>query len=228
MDWKCEDVIDATLRPAKSREDFELHLATLEWSLIDPIIIHSEADIKATNWRERRLKPFYHQIQNLITFCRRLPIALIADDVGLGKTISAGLILSELISRKRVNRTLVIVPKVLAEQWVGELHLKFGITAKAAFGDKLGEELRRNTPVVVTTYQSVSSRLAVLEPGQFDLCIFDEAHKLRNLHGSQNPPKMAENVRAALRRRPFKYVVMLTATPIQNRIWDLYSLIDLL
>jgi len=228
MDWKCEDVIDATLRPAKCREDFELHMAALEWSLIDPIIINSEADIKATNWRDRGLKPFHHQIQNLITFCRRLPIALIADDVGLGKTISAGLILSELLSRKRVNRTLVIGPKVLMEQWVGELDQKFGITAKAALGKDLDAELRRNTPVVVTTYHSASARLAGLEPGQFDFCIFDEAHKLRNLHGSQVPPKMAENVRASLLRRPFKYVVMLTATPIQNKIWDLYSLIDLL
>ncbi len=203
-------------------------MAALEWSLIDPIIINSEDDIKATNWRDRGLRPFTHQIQNLITFCRRLPVTLIADDVGLGKTISAGLILSELISRKRVNRTLVICPKVLTEQWVGELDQKFGITAKEATGAGLDAELQRNTQVVVTTYHSVSSRLESLLPGQFDLCILDEAHKLRNLHGAQKTPAMAENVRTALQRRPFKYVVMLTATPIQNKVWDLYSLIDLL
>ncbi len=203
-------------------------MAALEWSLIDPIIINSEDDIKATNWRDRGLRPFTHQIQNLITFCRRLPVTLIADDVGLGKTISAGLILSELISRKRVNRALVICPKVLTEQWVDELDQKFGITAKEASGAELDVELQRNTPVVVTTYHSNSRRLESLTPGQFDLCILDEAHKLRNLHGAQKPPAMAENIRAALERRPFKYVVMLTATPIQNKVWDLYSLIDLL
>ena len=228
MDWKCEEVRDRSLRAAASSREFELHMAALEWSLIDPIIINSEDDIKATNWRDLGLRPFTHQIQNLITFCRRLPVTLIADDVGLGKTISAGLILSELISRKRVNRTLVICPKVLTQQWVGELDQKFGITAKEATGADLDVELERNTPVVVTTYHSASSRLERLSPGQFDLCILDEAHKLRNLHGAQNTPAMAENVRAALERRPFKYVVMLTATPIQNRVWDLYSLIDLL
>lgn len=62
----------------------------------------------------------------------------------------------------------------------------------------------------------------------FDLCILDEAHKLRNLHSAQKPPKMAVKVREALERRPFKFVMMLTATPIQNKIWDLYSLLDLL
>src|SRR5947208_6660643 len=60
------------------------------------------------------------------------------------------------------------------------------------------------------------------------MLILDEAHKLRNLHGSQKPPKMAERIHKALDARLFKYVLMLTATPIQNRLWDIYSLVDLL
>jgi superfamily II DNA or RNA helicase len=228
MSWKCEDVPDPTLSPAADRQAFELHLAALDWSLIDPIVINGAEDIKSRNWRDRGLEPFSHQIQNLITFCRRLPVALIADDVGLGKTISAGLILSELIARRRVNRALVISPKVLAPQWVAELDEKFGLVAKVVTGSALDDELRRSTPVVVTTYESARDRLEKIEPGTFDLCILDEAHKLRNLHGAANPPALARRVREALERRPFRYVLMLTATPIQNRIWDLYSLIDLL
>jgi superfamily II DNA or RNA helicase len=228
MSWKCEHIQDCSLRPAANIDAFTRHLAALEWSLIDPIVINAEEDIKSTNWRDRGLQPFKHQVQNLITYCRRLPVALIADDVGLGKTISAGLILSELVTRRRVNRALVLCPKVLVPQWVAELDLKFGIVAVEATGAELDVQLERSTPVVVTTYESARQRLSKIEPGTFDLCILDEAHKLRNLHGTNKPPMLAERVREALERRPFRYVLMLTATPIQNKIWDLYSLIDLL
>ena len=226
--WYCEEIKDRTLRPAPDRNLFELHLSALDLSLVEPIIINDQADIKASNWRDRELKPFIHQVQNLVTFCRRLPVSLIADDVGLGKTISAGLILSELISRRRVSRVLIICPKVLTTQWVSELDEKFGLVAKEVSGASLEKEINGSTPIVVTTYHSASTRLAKIQEGTFDLCILDEAHKLRNLYGSQKPPKMAINVRQALERRPFKYVLMLTATPIQNKIWDLYSLMDLL
>lgn len=87
-EWSCEAIADRGLRAASSQRAFELHQAALEWSLVDPIIINDESDIKSENWRDRGLKPFHHQVQNLITFCRRLPVALIADDVGLGKTIA--------------------------------------------------------------------------------------------------------------------------------------------
>jgi SNF2 family DNA or RNA helicase len=146
--WKCEEIPDHALPPAADRQVFDLHLAALDWSLIDPIIINDADDIKSRNWRDRGFEPFEHQIQNLITFCRRLPVALVADDVGLGKTISAGLILSELIARRRVSRALVICPKVLAPQWVAELDEKFGLTAKDVTGAALNDELRRSTPVV--------------------------------------------------------------------------------
>lgn len=228
-EWSCETIADRGLRAASSQRAFELHQAALEWSLVDPIIINDESDIKSENWRDRGLKPFHHQVQNLITFCRRLPVALIADDVGLGKTISAGLILSELIARRRVNRAFIICPSVLTSQWVAELDDKFGLQAKEARGAALDAELNRtSTKILVTTYEGARDRLEKLEPGMFDLCILDEAHKLRNLHGSQKPPKMAVKVREALERRPFKFVMMLTATPIQNKVWDLYSLLDLL
>ena len=89
-----------------------------------------------------------------------------------------------------------------------------------ALGWRLDEELKGRASVIVTTYQSASSRLAGIEAGSFDMLILDEAHKLRNLHGGNKPPRMAESVRSALERRLFKFVVMLTATPIQNRLWD--------
>lgn len=225
---RCQEVRKTVLRPAASREHFDLHLAAVDLSLIDPIIIRKAEDIQAVNWRNRGLEPFEHQVQNLITFCRRLPVALIADDVGLGKTISAGLILSELMARRRVRRTLVVCPKMLAPHWVSEFDEKFGIVAMQVIGADLDRQLRSNTPVVVTTFDSIRSRWDMIETGLFDMLILDEAHKLRNLHGPQKPPQLAIKTKEALERRPFRYVLMLTATPIQNRIWDLYSLLDLL
>ncbi len=70
------------LRRAKSPEDYTVYRAALEWGLTDPIVIESRDDFKSEfRWKER-LDPFHHQVQNLITFCRRLPVTLLADDVG--------------------------------------------------------------------------------------------------------------------------------------------------
>ena len=229
MPWTCEKPSFDSLKPAPSADEYALHVAALEWSLAEPIVITGKEDIKShANWRGR-FEPYHHQVQNLITFCRRLPVTLLADDVGLGKTISAGLVLAELIERKRVSRAFVVCPAILGPQWVEELAAKFGIPAVFAKGQDLTAQIERSAvPVVVTTYQSASNRLENLRPDQFDMIILDEAHKLRNLHGTPKPPVMAQRVRQALESRLFKYVLMLTATPIQNRIWDLYSLLDLL
>lgn len=218
----------AELVPARTRAEFDLHEAAVEWSLADPIIIASQDDIKSKpNWQER-LKPFEHQIRNLITYCRRLPVTLLADDVGLGKTISAGLILSELMVRNRVRRALVVCPSILGPQWIEELEAKFDLFGQFAKGAELDRQLKSECPVVVTTYQSIQPRLASIQPGQFDMLILDEAHKLRNLHGTPKPPKLAIEIRKALAESRFPLVLMLTATPIQNRLWDLYSLVDCL
>jgi superfamily II DNA or RNA helicase len=226
MPWKCEQVHEVPLSAARSAEEYAIHRAALEWSLAEPIIIQRAEDIRSrVNWQDR-LRPFAHQVQNQFTFCRRLPVTLLADDVGLGKTISAGLILSELMIRRRVSRTLVLCPKILAPQWEEELDAKFGITAKVAVGKDLDLEMSRQTPVVVTTYDSARERLRRMESGAFDMLILDEAHKLRNLHGTKSPPVMAVRAREALEQRLFKYVLMLTATPLQNRLWDLYSLLE--
>ncbi len=67
-----------------------------------------------------------------------------------------------------------------------------------------------------------------LPKDRFQMLVLDEAHKLRNLYGVDPPPQVAVRFRKALEERRFRYVLMLTATPIHNRLWDLYSLVDLL
>src|SRR5262245_53303922 len=97
------------LRPAQSELEYRLHRAALEWNLDASLAINDPNDIESRkHWSARGLEPYEHQITNLLTFCRRAPVALIADDVGLGKTISAGLVLSELTTRRCVRRALVL------------------------------------------------------------------------------------------------------------------------
>ena len=205
-----------------------MYRAGLEWDLTDPIVIEKREDLKSEyRWRDR-LKPYHHQVTNLITFCRRLPVTLIADDVGLGKTISAGLVISELISRSRLSKILIVCPKLLGPQWQEELLTKFNIPSKIAIGRKLIKADLEETGAIITTYASVRLHLDAIPQDRFQMLVLDEAHKLRNLYGVEKPPQVAKRFRKALEERRFRFVLMLTATPIHNRLWDLYSLVDLL
>ncbi|TWT33913.1 ATP-dependent helicase HepA [Posidoniimonas corsicana] len=218
-----------TLLPiAKSEEEYEVHCAAVEWSLADPIVISSVDDVQSRAQWSDDFQPFRHQVQNLITFCRCLPVTLVADDVGLGKTITAAIIIAELMKRRRVSRTLILCPNILTDQWREELAAKVGVEGTVAKGDELDREFRGSSPVVITTYQSARSRLKRLPPDAFDFLILDEAHTIRNLYGVPKPPIIASEVRRVLAARLFTFSLMLTATPIHNRIWDLYSLVDCL
>lgn len=219
-------------RQLKHTEDYKsyrLYRAALEWDLDEPIVIEDRNDLKSeASWR-KSLEPFDHQVTNLITFCRRLPVTLLADDVGLGKTISAGLVISELVARSRVSRVLIVCPKLLMPQWKAELGSKFNISSELAVGKQLLTlEPEWDTGAIITTYTSARLYLEKIPRDRFDMLVLDEAHKLRNLYGVDPTPQVAKRFKKALSDRLFRYVLMLTATPIQNRLWDLYSLVDLL
>jgi superfamily II DNA or RNA helicase len=215
-------------RQARPR-GYEVYSAGLEWDLTDPIVIESSDDLKSTPKWHKRLSPYRHQVSNLITFCHRLPVTLLADDVGLGKTISAGLVMSELIVRNRLSRTLIVCPKLLCPQWQQELDEKFGISSIVATGRALlTAEPEENAGAVITTYNSARMYLDRLPEDRFQMLVLDEAHKLRNLYGVPKPPEVARRFQTALENRRFRFVLMLTATPIHNRLWDIYSLVDLL
>ncbi len=216
------------LHKAGTPLEYNVYRAGLEWDLLDPIVIEKRDDLKSESRWHDCVSPYQHQVTNLITFCRRLPVTLLADDVGLGKTISAGLIVSELISRSRLSKFLVVCPKLLGPQWKEELESKFGIPSTIATGRDLIRKEPEEHGAIITTYNSARLYLDEIPRDRFEMLILDEAHKLRNLYGVESPPLVARRIRAALQERRFRYVLMLTATPIQNRLWDLYSLIDLL
>ncbi|MBI3126531.1 MAG: DEAD/DEAH box helicase [Candidatus Tectomicrobia bacterium] len=216
------------LRRKAGIEEYRIYRAALEWDLVDPIVIEKREDIRSEQLWRNRLEPYHHQVSNLITFCRRLPVTLLADDVGLGKTISAGLIISELMARSRLSKILIVCPKILGSQWKEELLTKFNIFSDIITGKNLRKADPDETGAIITTYDSARMYLESIPKDRFQMLVLDEAHKLRNLYGVDKPPKVAICFRKALEERRFRFVLMLTATPIQNRLWDLYSLVDLL
>ena len=160
-------------------------------NLTDPIVIDKKEDIKSTQRWHQRVEPYHHQVTNLITFCRRLPVTLLADDVGLGKTISAGLVMSELVARSRLHNILIVCPKLLGPQWQEEPQQKFNINAQIATGRQLIEAEPTDDGAVITTYQSARMYLDSLPHDRFQMLVLDEAHKLRNLYGVGSPPQVA-------------------------------------
>lgn len=216
------------MRRQNAPDEYAVYRAGLEWDLIDPIVIKGRADLKSEDKWQRHIEPFHHQVTNLITFCRRLPVTLLADDVGLGKTISAGLVITELAARSRVQKVLVVCPKLLGPQWKEELETKFDMPAHVVTGKALIAADPDDGGAVITTYNSARLYLDKIPNDRYQMLVLDEAHKLRNLFGVEKPPQVAVRFQKALEDRRFRYVLMLTATPIQNRLWDLYSLVHLL
>ena len=163
--------------------------------------------------------PFDYQLATMQTVLRRMRgRAILADEVGLGKTIEAGLVLSELRMRGLADRALVITPAGLVDQWREELERKFGLpTTIAARG---GWEDGDDRPVVLASLAAARRdplRSALLDQ-QWDAVIVDEAHRLRN------PTSASGKLARALRTR---YLLLLTATPVENRLQDLYELVNL-
>ncbi len=168
-----------------------------------------------------------HQIEAAL-FAFRSPISkgvLLADEVGLGKTIEAGLVLCQLWAERR-RRLLVICPASIRKQWALELAEKFNLPTVILDAKEYRERQARGMfnpfeaeEVVVTSTHFASARAADLRPVQWDLVVIDEAHKLRNAYRPSN--RMGQNIRWALEDRR---KVLLTATPLQNSLVELYGI----
>lgn len=162
--------------------------------------------------------PYPHQLETVHRVVEEMHgSALLADEVGLGKTIEAGLILKEYLLRGLVRRALILVPASLRFQWARELREKCGIQATV----QRSEWEWSRTDLVIASLETAKRephRSIVLEQ-QWDMVIVDEAHKLKN-RKTQNWQFV--NI------LPKKYMLLLTATPIQNDLNELYYLISLL
>jgi SNF2 family DNA or RNA helicase len=143
--------------------------------------------------------------------------AILADEVGLGKTIEAGLILKEYMIRGLVKKVLILVPASLVTQWAFELNTKFFIPAMTQRKSYIWEQ----ADVVVSSIDTAkrSPHREIIFKQDYDLIIIDEAHKLKN-----NKTKNYEFVQSLKK----KFCLLLTATPIQNRIEEIFNLVSLL
>lgn len=164
------------------------------------------------------LKPLAHQLEVAETVIERMNgKAILADEVGLGKTIEAGLILKEYLIRGLVKKALILVPASLVNQWIDELSQKFHIPAI---------QYRKNYNLDYCQIVVMSIDMAKRSPHKesiyaqdYDLIIIDEAHKLKN-HKTKNY-EFVQNLKK-------KFCLLLTATPIQNNVFELFNLISLL
>ena len=212
-------------KPAANAAEYDLHLAAHEMDMSETISLQNFDEFLCRP--KINVNPFRHQIEAAIKYFRHLaPRGLVADDVGLGKTVIAGLITAELMARGRVRSLLIVAPRPLVDQWKGELINKFGIAAEAAAGADFDRV--RNHPVLLTTYQTAAARVDFLIERGFDLVIMDEAHKLRSLNGPGGGSTMAQAFHKFMANRGAKFLLMLTATPLQNKLWDIHSLMEIL
>jgi ERCC4-related helicase len=172
-----------------------------------------------------------HQVDAAI-FATRNPLAhgaILADEVGLGKTIEAGLLLSQCWAERK-RRLLVIVPANLRKQWAQELadkfHLPSAILETKTFNQAVKEgnfNPFERDGVVICSYQFVRNKDAYVSRTRWDLIVIDEAHRLRNVYKTQN--KIAQAIKVAI--APYRKV-LLTATPLQNSLLELFGLVSIL
>ena len=172
-----------------------------------------------------------HQIDAAL-FAMQSPLikgVLLADEVGLGKTIEAGLILCQYWAEKK-RRLVVICPASIRKQWSLELEEKFNLPT-LILDSKTYKNLQtqgKTRPfevgrVVIISYQFAGKMQTEMRETQWDLVVIDEAHKLRNVY--KQTSKIGQKLRWALENRR---KVLLTATPLQNSLLELYGLSTLL
>ncbi len=149
---------------------------------------------------------------------------LLADEVGLGKTIEAGIVLSQLWAEGK-ERILILTPATLRAQWQTELREKFDLDAVVVDGrgDKPGTNPFDRPYPVIASLPFAAARPEALGAVAWDVVVIDEAHRLRNAHRPGH--KTGRALRSALAGRA---KLLLTATPLQNTLLELFGLLSLL
>jgi ERCC4-related helicase len=173
-----------------------------------------------------------HQVEAALFACSN-PLSrgvILADEVGLGKTIEAGLVISQHWAERR-RRILIIVPANLRKQWHQELLDKFnlqGLILEAKNFSAIRKHSLQNpfltaSGPVICSYQFAKSKADDIKDIAWDLVVLDEAHRLRNVYKTSNV--IAKTLKEALAHVHSK--VLLTATPLQNSLLELYGLVSM-
>ena len=172
-----------------------------------------------------------HQVDAALFACQN-PLSrgvILADEVGLGKTIEAGLVILQHWAERKRN-ILIITPANLRKQWHQELQEKFGLQgvileAKSYNAiKKQGQNPFRQAAPVICSYQFAKAKAEDIQSISWDLAVLDEAHRLRNVYKKGNV--IAKTLQQALAHVHSK--VLLTATPLQNSLLELYGLVSVI
>lgn len=175
---------------------------------------------------DAQVEPKPHQIDAAL-FALQTPFlkgVLLADEVGLGKTIEAGIVITQFWAERK-RRILIIAPSSLRQQWQQELFEKFLIPSKIVDSKSSTESLQQGasqpTDVFICSYEFALRHETSLMR-HWDLVIADEAHRLRNFWSGK--AKVSEAVSRIVRNAT--KTVLLTATPLQNKLEELYGLVS--
>ena len=145
--------------------------------------------------------------------------ALLADEVGLGKTIEVGMILKEMHYRETDGSVLILTPAQLAKQWQGEMREKFGLEFVCNYDDEFqGFDAHDRIIASIDTAKSERHQATVLAR-DWDVLVLDEAHYVKNEETDRYD---------LIKKLNYDYAFFLTATPIQNELTDLYNIVSLL
>jgi len=175
---------------------------------------------------DAQVEPKPHQIDAALFALQTpfLPGVILADEVGLGKTIEAGIVISQYWAERRRN-VLIITPSSLRQQWQQELHEKFLIPSSIldpkTKGALLAQSGSHSSQVLICSYEFALRHEQTLLRA-WDLVVADEAHRLRNYWTGKG--KAAQAI-AHIVRSAHK-TVLLTATPLQNKLEELYGLVS--
>ena len=156
--------------------------------------------------------------------------AILADEVGLGKTIEAGILLSQQWAENK-KRILIICPSSLRKQWANELADKFYLKSEVMESKNFNAKYKAGNKnpfddgktIKICSYQFASIKSDYIQLTSWDLIVLDEAHYLRNVH--KNPDSIAAKIKHAI--KDYKKI-LLTATPLQNRLDELFGLVSII
>jgi ERCC4-related helicase len=172
-----------------------------------------------------------HQVEAAL-FAFRSPLskgAILADEVGLGKTIEAGLVISQKWAERK-RKILIITPANLRKQWSQELQDKFFLNSFILEAKSFNDCIKKGnlnpfdqSEIIICSYQFARTKEVYLKLISWDLAVIDEAHRLRNVYKAGN--KIARSIKASLDEAP---KILLTATPLQNSLLELYGLVSII
>jgi SNF2 family DNA or RNA helicase len=156
--------------------------------------------------------------------------AVLADEVGLGKTIEAGIVISQKWAERK-RKILIIPPANLRKQWNQELSDKFFLPSIILEAKSFNEEIQRAKfnpfeqagKIIICSYHFARSKAVYISKVDWDLVVIDEAHRLRNVYKTSN--KIAKATKDSVAHSP---KILLTATPLQNSIMELYGLVSII